>query len=885
MMAYAWFYENFQCDSIDLDFWHEKWKRVASYLNYSGQNMWDMLVYDYEGDTAIGDSRILPVSQYASGLGRIPGWADIGAVLFENEGINFHLSIHDVSGGGVARRGGLAKAVGEEHIQTDYAEAVAAGLDSSTCFNKKNLPAPFDGGSHSAGAEIGKLEPLHPAVQEAYLRIVRAYCEKFKKYKHFRGINFITAEWSCLYYHDLSEGYGDYPVSTFETETGIKVPVSMNDRERFSKRYTWLMENAKEKWIEWRTVKILDFYRKLRDIVCEDDNTRSLLISLRPNSYLQSSYEEWPEPKSIIYDYWRKCGIDLKVFAEEKGITIHTAIEANYSRIALEKKDPPRYNWWHFNFSKELSPLWNTYENRSAMISYHDNLEALPFQDEKIPSYWWKFGLYREGLQTCFSTPHPNNVYALEHMTHFLAEFDPVNIVHGWWGCPDNGVLTEYQQFYRAFRSIPAVKFSDIPEVDDPVKARFYDGKNENFFYLVNRESYPVKISVSISRLSKGEIYNTVDGTIVALRETKDEGNGAFFDWLFGKNKSKYLLEVEMTAHQLLCYMGEDSMSIENISVNVPKPVVDALRNQLIELEKNIGILKKEGVNTEKAETVLQDARKLFQNKQYSATHYQLQSGPVIQINKNANDIPGVKAKQKDYDRFSSASEEFKQKVSSQKTYKSLALTEKMTIDGKLDEAIWQRAPTIKDFSLMNIITKNLDDKKELCLAPLEKEEETQLKICYDAEKIYAAFTCVGRPSYKSPPKNPVGQVYQRESVEILYSPNNNNEFYKIAVDVSGFMDAIHASVKDGVVNWSAFKWEKPSIEVATSIKQDKWTVEISVPFTSMGMTKAPKPGDTIKLNAVRNIFWRALPASAVLKASSEESVACVTSFDLLQFE
>jgi hypothetical protein len=524
------------------------------------------------------------------------------------------------------------------------------------------------------------------------------------------------------------------------------------------------------------------------------------------------------------------------------------------------------------------------------MISYHDNLEALPFQNEKIPSYWWKFGVHgRENRQTCFSTPQPDNSCALEQMTHFLAEFDATNIVHGWWGCPDNGVLAEYRQFYKAFRSIPAVKFFDVPGADDPVKARFYKGKNENFFYLVNRESYPVKISVAITGLSKGELNDTVDGRIVALSANDGERGKStmqgFFDWIFGGSNGKHLLEIEMTAHQVACYKGEPSMAVKSVDMEAPMSVIDDLRRQLTGLENNIALLKKEGVDTEKAETVLQDAKKLFEDKKYSAVHYQLQSGPAIQMNKNAGDIQGVRAKQQDDARFSSADEDFKRKASSQKTYKPSAVTGKMTIDGKLDEEVWRKSPGIWDFFLMSIAAKNAGDKKELQLAPLDKKEKTELKICYDTERIYAAFTCFGKPPYKTPPEKPAGKVYQRESVEILYSPRNNGEFYKIAVDVSGFIDAVHGAVKDGVVNWSAFNWEKPGIEAASNINQDSWTVEISVPFASLGMPKAPAPGETMRINAARNIYWRAVPAYAVLKATSEESIACVNNFNLLQFE
>lgn len=56
----------------------------------------------------------------------------------------------------------------------------------------------------------------------------------------------------------LDIGYDDATIHLFEQETGITIPSEQGDRQRFNKRYQWLMQNFKEEWINWRCQKVHD---------------------------------------------------------------------------------------------------------------------------------------------------------------------------------------------------------------------------------------------------------------------------------------------------------------------------------------------------------------------------------------------------------------------------------------------------------------------------------------------------------------------------------------------------------------------------------------------------------------------------------------------------
>jgi len=166
MPAYAWFNQDTMHDDIDLGFWHTKWTRAIEYLNYSGQNLWNMLVFDYDGDTAL-DTHLLPPSWRASSHGRVPGWADLGALMLDREGIDFFAAVNPrIAMRGL--RGGFGKMIDTQHRRgADNMRSVSAGGEALVeCIGADDYYA-------------SSYNPLHPAVQDTYARIVRLYTEKF----------------------------------------------------------------------------------------------------------------------------------------------------------------------------------------------------------------------------------------------------------------------------------------------------------------------------------------------------------------------------------------------------------------------------------------------------------------------------------------------------------------------------------------------------------------------------------------------------------------------------------------------------------------------------------------------------------------------------------
>ena len=110
--------------------------------------------------------------------------------------------------------------------------------------------------------------------------------------------------------------------------------------------------------------------------------------------------------------------------------------------------------------------------------------------------FWWD-------SQLRITPPFPGGVHFLEPYAHAVAELDACRITRGGLFL-DKAHSEELQGFARAFRSLPREKFATVGTSTDPVALRTLVREGPRFFYLVNREYYPVEVEVQFDRAPKG---------------------------------------------------------------------------------------------------------------------------------------------------------------------------------------------------------------------------------------------------------------------------------------------------------------------------------------------------------------------------------------------
>ncbi len=478
----------------DFDFWLIKAARMAAYARHCGRNQWSMLLLDYHGDNSGALNYILPASRNTAAYGRIPGWADAVAAVFEREQMPFLVELNQRNNlaGRLDRKewGALAHIIGRRKLSRDFAEAEGRGEAALEQFTAGNALARMRNGE-----DAWALDPLHPEVQAGYLRLVRAYRDKFGKYAQFAGINMISPV--QLDYAGPESGYGDYTVNRFARETGAALP-SAAGPERFAERCRWLQANAWERWLDWRCAGIAAFYAQMLAELNIGSSGKRLVIRLVPgrDNPIAAALAGGKPPPVTLAEFWRERGIDLALLGRVAGLQVLTELRPNYSEVHPENGDE-RY----YTFSPAAADFARQAAPPGVLLHQHANLEVYwSIARSPIRKFWRPVGVCtcNDLAMSHYATPQPVNRYVLENLAWILAETDAHYIDHGFWGCPENGALEVYQPFHQAYLSLPQLRF-DRHGHNDPAVLRVHDSPAGHWFYVVNKAEYPVRIKLALN--------------------------------------------------------------------------------------------------------------------------------------------------------------------------------------------------------------------------------------------------------------------------------------------------------------------------------------------------------------------------------------------------
>jgi hypothetical protein len=580
-----WFKQQFSADSRydSYAFWHEKWKRVISYMHYTGQDVWMIQAYDYFGDRT-GLTESLP--QGSPGGSSIFGQADLGAALLKREKLGFFLSIQNCYQRTFCGSSGLAKAMGKANPAMTLEEALARKED---CTDR----------ICGDGTYVIQADPLHPLTQQGMLKLLQNYAEKFAAWDSFRGIVILSTGKSLMYDDEL-EGYSDYNISAFEKDSGICIPVSADLPDRSVKRYEWLMKNASAQWFQWRADKLSAFYRQMAETFSKAAPGKELIMFVTDGRD-RLRFENWPATTlADLREAWLRRGVDLDAITKIDNFNIQFAIAPYIERAGWQPhRERSMFNERYFQFWPQLPQLYP-----DVLVSYHCNMELAPHPRQKEPLRLL-FPRNEYNVNMCFPTPLPPGSYSLAPLARVMADYDPALLFHGWWGCPDNGVIAEMLPFYRAFRAIPKADFKNIPGLADPLRVKF--APDANTLLLINRESYPVTLNMQLGKNCKS-LNDLVENKTLELTSGH--------------------LKIKVPPYALLCFRGDKQIQIGQSSIEVPPYVVSELNAKLDRLRN--------APESEKAKddlkTVIKLTEEALKKGEYSHLAYLLQSGPAERI-------------------------------------------------------------------------------------------------------------------------------------------------------------------------------------------------------------------------------------------------------------
>ena len=509
--------------------------------------------------------------QYVRWTSRPPEWVVPMLNRFDAEGLEFVASLTLLRLGSLMKKMNTDLAAiqaGADTINSMlWNDQVQAGtMDWTPVYNVINYPmmvaAEAENMEPKSGAELaygekrrGDVEvpyhvgtifnPLHPEVRQAVRAVVRELGNKYGPYKAFKGISINLWAPTIVWFGSLHSGYDDYTANLFEKETGIKVPVEAKDPKRFSKRYEFLCFHCRPAWIAWRCRKVHELILDLRDELVAARPDLRLTLTLWSEPYLpQFLGNGKPEcqlhARPSTVEIYREAGFDPALYRDEANIECDFQFEGGGRDRSHNGMNPdaPLEHFFMFRdhdfLDHETLTAWHELAKPGAFIfnAWHEAwgkhvwfpCDADDPQKETIGlmsgqpaegifrmnSEYPKDGFWYDS-QLRITHAFPPAEHFLEQYAHAVAELDACRITRGGLFL-DKAHSDELRRFAPAYRALPAEKFATVGDSTDPVAVRTLVPKDERrrYLYLVNREHYPVSVTVTLSQA--GELTDLADG-------------------------------------------------------------------------------------------------------------------------------------------------------------------------------------------------------------------------------------------------------------------------------------------------------------------------------------------------------------------------------------
>jgi len=484
---------------------YESFRRLIDYMEFVGQ---DTLSYPIAWRQ--GALYATPREGFRRGLGaerHPPGWLQFLLYLCEKHHISFIPVIFFEESNALSSK-----------YDGDDERSVAAGAPTARMVN-------WDGSlSRGNPGDPPRYNPVHPDVRQELLARVSEVVRLCSKSSAFKGVALHLDPSSSAWFASIQCGYGDRAIAEFTRDTGIKVPVGQRGPERFAERARWLLSQKRGEWVNWRCRRLRRLYGELasRLEAARADLTLFLDVAFpqatSPHPLLNLT--AWGTRAQSLHQLLREAGLDLTLFLERPtNLVVRKVIrplDATYLRyrhgerglgLSAPLADDLAY------LSEGSQPLFG-FPRLGAVCAYQHFESSIGIL-RPMRGFWWQPHRVRG------SHPLPATNRFLKPLTHAVAELDVASVVLGGSSLATMGQEARARRFARAFRSLPAKRFADIPGLTDPVCGRELHDPAGHFFYLVNRMSVPVEAFLGFTR---GDVVvrDLVEGRDIRLPRADD---------------------------------------------------------------------------------------------------------------------------------------------------------------------------------------------------------------------------------------------------------------------------------------------------------------------------------------------------------------------------
>ncbi len=165
------------------------------------------------------------------------------------------------------------------------------------------------------------------------------------------------------------------------------------------------------------------------------------------------------------------------------------------------------------------------------------------------------------------------------------------------------------------------------------------------------------------------------------------------------------------------------------------------------------------------------------------------------------------------------------------------------TLDGKLDDAVWQSAAIAQPFYLLNgggALVK----------------EQTTVYAAYDDKQLYLAFVCAeSKPDAIKRTRTRDGEpVFLDDAVEVFVDPPHNHQtYYHLVVNANGARYTARTSARGLNTDWrgtNPFGAGELRWMAKVSLSSDRWVAELALPLAELA--ERPRAGTVWGINFTR---------------------------------
>lgn len=378
------------------------------------------------------------------------------------------------------------------------------------------------------GVQIPNLNFLHPDVETMMLRVADEFAWALKDVPGVLGLNWTTymggnfsipTLFPASRYNPrdlgapfdwLAASYDDATIRRFAKDTGIDVPGTASDPERFGERYDFLTaQGMRDRWLAWRCEKLQAFFRAMRDRIRSHRKDYVLLAS----QYMDVPHATMWKASGLGFErFLKQAAWDASLFRDEEGLYVTQWMYGIPLRYRATRRLPGYACGWALMAEEEPYDVFASGLRRSQMIMHHwQEVERYPFV---MPE--------REGWAYPYqSTPQAHAVgdWAREPFTLGLIGGDPQIVL---WGFSHVSRMTGNEQamreFIRVFRALPSKRFQPVLEtgMDTDLAIRTLRTKEGLLFYVANPTYWAVEGTVTLS--GAAEVADLVTGETVGAR-------------------------------------------------------------------------------------------------------------------------------------------------------------------------------------------------------------------------------------------------------------------------------------------------------------------------------------------------------------------------------